>query len=159
MIFPRFYQHFWMIHPDSMCFSPCFPAETALLPSLAPAPRCSEAPGAPPRVPSPGAMGVVSTRWKTRFKFGLGWLGGFLIFLSLEKFSQNPPENLEEWLTMICLWSFSVNLCARVLWVSLGIAGSWWSKLGSPRISSQLGMASCVHCAYEKLIYIYISFN
>ena len=125
--FPGFYQHFWMIRPDSMCFSPCFPAETALLPSLAPAPRCSEAPrwseapGVPPRVPSP-ADGRSFNTLNNPFQVWIGMIGmigGIPDFSKFGKVFSKSPWKFG--IIVMCLWSFSVNLCARVLW------GAWHS--------------------------------
>ena len=94
--FPGFYQHFWMIRPDSMCFSPCFPAETALLPSLVPAPRCSEAPrwseapGVPPRVPSP-ADGRSFNTLNNPFQVWIGMIG---MIGGIPDFSLGQPQKI-----------------------------------------------------------------
>ena len=125
--FPGFYQHFWMIRPDSMGFSPCFPAETALLPSLVPAPRCSEAPrwseapGVPPRVPSP-ADGRSFNTLNNPFQVWIGMIGmigGIPDFSKFGKVFSKSPWKFG--IIVMCLWSFSVDLCARVLW------GAWHS--------------------------------
>jgi hypothetical protein len=119
--FPGFYQHFWMIRPDSpMVFPRVFRQKLRsfrlwfrlhgqrLLGFLL---GFRHLP-----------MGGVSTRWTTPFKFGLGWLGwlgGFLIFLSLEKFSQNPPENLE---SLWCACDLFLSTFAPECCEELGIA-------------------------------------
>lgn len=153
--FPGFYQHFWMIRPDSMGFSPCFPAETALLPSLVPAPR-SEAPGVPPRVPSPGADGSSFNTLKNPFQVWIGMIGGIPDFSKFGKVFSKSPWKFG--IIVMCLWSFSVDLCARVLW------GAWHSLAHGSQGSKLPGFlhnwAWLVVCTVlMRNLYIYISSN